>query len=130
MSQIRYNNRDKFDYYRKRAEKGAKAADGSKLSDYGRGYSAAKAEMYGQRLGDFKLKKALESGDQKQINAVKAERAKRAEDKRANRERMKAEKAAIKAEKKAAKAGGTKSSAGKAWGDSRGEQIGIERYLK
>ena len=42
---------------------------------------------------------------------------------------MKAEKAAIKAEKKAAKSGGIKSSAGKVWGDSRGEQIGIERYL-
>ncbi len=128
MAQARYNNREKFDYYRKRAEKGAKAADGSKLSDYGRGYSAAKAEMYGKRLGDYKLKKAVESGDQKQINVVKAERAKRAEDRRANRERMKAEKAAIKAEKKAAKSG-AKSSAGKAWGDSRGEQIGIERYL-
>lgn len=129
MAQTRYNNREKFDYYRKRAEKNAKAADGSKLSDYGRGYSAAKAEMYGKKLGDYKLKKAVESGDQTKINAVKAERAKRAEDRRANRERMKAEKAAIKAEKKAAKSGGIKSSAGKVWGDSRGEQIGIERYL-
>ena len=129
MAQTRYNNREKFDYYRKRAEKNAKAADGSKLSDYGRGYSAAKAEMYGKKLGDYKLKKAVESGDQTKIKAVKAERAKRAEDRRANRERMKAEKAAIKAEKKAAKSGGIKSSAGKVWGDSRGEQIGIERYL-
>ena len=129
MAQTRYNNREKFDYYRKRAEKNAKAADGSKLSDYGRGYSAAKAEMYGKKLGDYKLKIAVESGDQTKINAVKAERAKRADDRRANRERMKAEKAAIKAEKKAAKSGGIKSSAGKVWGDSRGEQIGIERYL-
>ena len=123
--QTRFNTREKFDYHVNRAKKGAKAADGSKLSDFGRGYSAAKAEMYGKQLGDYKLKKAVESGDKKQIDAVRAERQKRSEEKKANRERIKAEKAAIKAEKKAAKMNG-----GKSWGDSRGEQIGIERYLK
>lgn len=101
-----YTDREKMEYHIERSKKGAKAADGSELSEFIRGKHSALAEVYGKKLGQYKLNKAKESGDT-EYKKVLDERAEYRERKKQEREEFKqrqvAERAAAKAAKKSGK---------------------------
>lgn len=100
----RFNDREKLEYHKEQAKKGSVDSTGKPLSDFARGQHSAKVAQLGRKLGNYKLRKAVQENNVELVNEIQSDRKQRAEERRRQhaeyKERRKAEKQAKKQIKK------------------------------